>query len=152
MEECRKLSRYMLYLMVACPSLLPLEDSSVAMLEQWQRQDKIWLNDSLEELVSSLRLDKETLEEIKEVWIRLIIYAASKSRPEQHAAQLARGGELLTFVWLLMLRHEIGDCALHRMELAPRQAGGRGYFKVIYVADPHEVSPEHEIDDRNTVI
>lgn len=107
MEECRKLSRYMIYLIVACPSLLPLQDSSVAMLEQWQQhQGQIWLREQhntanpIEELVTPLRLDKETLEEIKEVWIRLIIYAASKSEPEQHAAQLARGGELLTFVWL----------------------------------------------------
>lgn len=74
------------------------------MLQQCQQQQgRIWVqqprhviaNPLDEELVNLLRLDKETLEEIKEVWIRLIIYAASKSRPEQHAAQLA-----LTFVWL----------------------------------------------------
>jgi hypothetical protein len=110
MEECRKLSRYMLYLMVAGPSLLPLEDSSVAMLQQWQQHQL-----PLEQLVRPLRLDKETLEQIKEVWIRLIIYAASKSRSEQHAAQLARGGELLTFVWLQLRLNLFGSA--NRIEL-----------------------------------
>jgi hypothetical protein len=72
--------------MVACPSLLPLEDSSVAMLQQWQQHQgqiplgggrRPFITNPLEQLVRPLRLDKETLEQIKEVWIRLIIYAAS---------------------------------------------------------------------------
>ena len=128
MEECRKLSRYMLYLIVTCPSQLPLEDSSVAMLEQFQqRRIQIWLPERhvyanpLEELVLPLRLDEETLEETKEVWIRLIIYAASKTRPEQHTAQLARGGERLTFVWLQLRLKLFG--ASGRIELTNKPPG-----------------------------
>ncbi|CAL4997418.1 unnamed protein product [Urochloa decumbens] len=100
-EDCRKLSRYMMYLMAASPSLLPLEQSSVAVLERWQQS---WWGSGCTELAEwiadALQPGQETLEEIKELWVQLIIYAASKSRPETHAAQLARGGELLTFVWL----------------------------------------------------
>lgn len=55
--------------------------------------------------------------EIQEAWIGLLIYVTGKSRPEAHATQLARGGELLTFVWLLMAHHLLGDVG-HRIELA----------------------------------
>ncbi|CAD6224901.1 unnamed protein product [Miscanthus lutarioriparius] len=174
-DTCRKLSNYMLYLVVAhsaSASLLQVATGSPEDALELLRQkflpsmssggsgskDAILrqVSDKLRErrifMGLSAERRKETLEELRDMWVRLLLYTAGKSRPAEHAAQLARGGELLTFVWLLMLRHEIGDCALHRMELAPRQADGRGgYFKVIYVADPHEVSPEHEIDDRNTL-
>lgn len=43
--------------------------------------------------VWTLRTPARKEEINKEVWIQLIIYAASKSRPEMHAAQLARGGD-----------------------------------------------------------
>ncbi|CAO2187468.1 unnamed protein product [Urochloa humidicola] len=102
MEECRKLSRYMMYLMVASPSLLPLDQSSAGLLESCQQQHRMmrdWV-EYAEQCADDLEPGKETLEELKDLWIRLIVYAASKSRPETHAAQLARGGELLTFVWL----------------------------------------------------
>lgn len=36
------------------------------------------------------------------VWIELLSYAAIKCRPIVHAQQPSRGGELLTFTWLLM--------------------------------------------------
>ncbi|RLN03464.1 uncharacterized protein C2845_PM13G06230 [Panicum miliaceum] len=100
-EHCQKLSRYMMYLMVASPSLLPVDESSVAMLE-WCRGDEVgrdWVRHA-ESRADTLQLGKETLEEIKGRWMQLIIFAAIKARSETLAAQLARGGELLTFVWL----------------------------------------------------
>ncbi|KAJ1276096.1 hypothetical protein BS78_05G188100 [Paspalum vaginatum] len=96
-EECQKLSRYMMYLMVAFPSLLPLDQSSTAVLEEWQLQND---PEAVEMEFQDLQPSEEILEEIREVWIRLIIYAAYRAQPETHVAQLARGGELLTFVWL----------------------------------------------------
>jgi hypothetical protein len=50
----------------------------------------------------SPELWKETLEELKHMWARLLVYAVSKSRPEAHAA------ELLTFVWLLLSHNGLG--------------------------------------------
>jgi hypothetical protein len=45
---------------------------------------------------------------MSEMWVELLSYAASHSRPSTHVAQLSEGGELITFVWLLMAHFGIG--------------------------------------------
>ncbi|GJN09528.1 hypothetical protein PR202_ga27543 [Eleusine coracana subsp. coracana] len=120
-DDCRKLSRYMMYLLISFSTLLPLESSAVATLESWQQDWDGNLREELPRILSSLRLVQRTLEEIKEVWIRLIIiYTASRSsRPEMHAAQLARGGELLSFVWLHLGHFGRGSNMLDMARLNP---------------------------------
>ena len=54
---------------------------------------------------------KRSLEEIREMWMRLLIYAAGKCSGELHARHLGNGCDLLTFVWLLMLHHGLGNAA-----------------------------------------
>jgi len=111
-ELCRALSRYTMYLLVNHPSLLPVSANTVATLE---RSRPI-----LQEEIDAgrvPRVDVRKLEEIRDVWTGIIIYVAAKSRPEMHAAQLARGGELLTFVWLLLAEYKLGDSGGVRLEL-----------------------------------
>ncbi|KAK7824691.1 uncharacterized protein LOC111996904 [Quercus suber] len=46
---------------------------------------------------------------MSEVWVELLSYAAGHCRANTHAAQLSKGGELITFVWLLMAHLGIGE-------------------------------------------
>ncbi|XP_075658693.1 uncharacterized protein LOC142628492 [Castanea sativa] len=48
------------------------------------------------------KLDTEKWKVTSKVWVELMSYAASRSRGNAHIQQLSKGGELLTFVWLLM--------------------------------------------------
>ncbi|RVW93522.1 hypothetical protein CK203_035040 [Vitis vinifera] len=53
-------------------------------------------------LAKSLQSREHKWELMRGVWVEMLCYAASQCRPNQHAKQLRRGGELLTHVWLLM--------------------------------------------------
>ncbi|KAI4986941.1 hypothetical protein ZWY2020_037187 [Hordeum vulgare] len=126
MSACRKLSNYMLYLLVTYPEMLPVSGTpeptllfflqkTIPRVSYRAASDDIlpMVNNLLEELgLSVFVLDlhgREILEEMTDLWTRLLIYCAGKSRAEMHTAQLSRGGELITFAWLLMAHKELGD-------------------------------------------
>ncbi|KAH7837031.1 hypothetical protein Vadar_008698 [Vaccinium darrowii] len=46
---------------------------------------------------------------ISKVWVELLSYGASHCRANTHAAQLSKGGQLLTLVWLLMAHLGLGN-------------------------------------------
>ncbi|XP_030528824.2 uncharacterized protein LOC115739736 [Rhodamnia argentea] len=46
---------------------------------------------------------------MSKIWVELLSYAASHCRAETHAQVLSKGGELVTFVWLLMAHFGIGE-------------------------------------------
>ena len=67
----------------------------------------IWVSESAlfdaSTLVKELKkLGTQKWEVTSKVWVELLSYAASRSRGNGHVQQLSKGGELLTFVWLLM--------------------------------------------------
>uniref|UniRef100_A0A0E0L011 DUF4220 domain-containing protein n=1 Tax=Oryza punctata TaxID=4537 RepID=A0A0E0L011_ORYPU len=159
-NECDKLSNYMMYLLVLHPSMLPVSSDYAVMglfdhmrwadtqstsedlserlselrpvVDQWYAERLKVLYSALNELSmkipeidNSVIIAKEffksrlrsphnvlpVLKVVKETWIALLIYAASKSRGELHARRLGDGGELLTFIWLLLAHHSLGNAA-----------------------------------------
>uniref|UniRef100_A0A0D9XHR8 DUF4220 domain-containing protein n=1 Tax=Leersia perrieri TaxID=77586 RepID=A0A0D9XHR8_9ORYZ len=70
--------------------------------------------------------DEKMWEVIKGVWVEMLCFCASRCRGYLHAKSLGAGGELLTFVWLLLLHMGMEPLAerLQRADL-PR-GGGNG--------------------------
>jgi hypothetical protein len=136
-DTCRKLSKCMLYLLVTHPEMLPVTGSVETTLEYFVakateygeggKDDAILQGTRklLEDLMDlqAIQPSEETLQEIRDFWLRLLLYAAGKSRGETHAAQLAVGGELLTYAWLLMAHLEMGDSWPRKIELGDATAG-----------------------------
>nr|XP_027118700.1 uncharacterized protein LOC113735938 [Coffea arabica] len=53
--------------------------------------------------------DKNRWEIMSKVWVELLSYAASHCRANAHAQQLSKGGELITFVWIVMAHFGLGE-------------------------------------------
>ncbi|KAF7032079.1 hypothetical protein CFC21_043301 [Triticum aestivum] len=137
MEVCRKLSRYMMYLLATHPSMLPLSASPEAIFLKDPIELEFIVHGVLGLVLPSNR--KKLLEELASVWARLLIYAAGKSRPERHMEQLSTGGEFITFVWLLMSSHGLGDSQLKRIGLTNTNPQERSLQQVY-------AFPDHEAD------
>ncbi|KAE8814232.1 hypothetical protein D1007_08282 [Hordeum vulgare] len=134
---CRKLSNYMMYLLVTQPVMLQVTATSAESVIQGFHNKFVTMMTAtcnnggkhvvlqiLKEFLSkedyTLSLPepcKETLEEMRDMWVRIIMYAAGRSRPETHATQLARGGEFLTFIWLLMAHKSLGASVAFPIDL-----------------------------------
>ncbi|KAM1008713.1 hypothetical protein ACFX2A_005221 [Malus domestica] len=54
------------------------------------------------------KLERDPWKLMSRVWVELLSYASIKCRPIVHAQQPSRGGELLTFTWLLMYHLGLG--------------------------------------------
>uniref|UniRef100_A0ACD5XZ79 Uncharacterized protein n=1 Tax=Avena sativa TaxID=4498 RepID=A0ACD5XZ79_AVESA len=131
MRTCKRLSNYMVYLLIEHPAMLPVGSNIHHLLGT--AHNKSWTNpeslrayfvekgftinlDFWRERRQSLLVNNEAgvhaeLEILEQVWVRMLIYAAGKSKAEEHARRLSTGGELITFVWLLMFRRCLGDAA-----------------------------------------
>ncbi|XP_075641280.1 uncharacterized protein LOC142612989 isoform X1 [Castanea sativa] len=58
--------------------------------------------------LKKLERDKKW-EIISKVWAEMLSYAASHCRPATHAKEVSKGGQLISFVWLLMAHFGIGE-------------------------------------------
>nr|GMC70165.1 uncharacterized protein LOC109187834 [Ipomoea batatas] len=63
----------------------------------------------LEKLCKNNGYTNEVWEMMSKVWVELLSYGACHCRGDAHAQSLTKGGELRTFVWLLMAHFGLGD-------------------------------------------
>ncbi|XP_073005627.1 uncharacterized protein [Typha latifolia] len=129
------LSNYMLYLLIVRHSMLTTMMGQVlyegtykevkSLLENFMcipRNETMWerllnIEGRKSTLFDAVTLAKELLklEEDKRwklmsgVWVEMLCFAATHCREYIHAKQLSDGGELLTFIWLLMTHLGLGD-------------------------------------------
>lgn len=128
--ECRKLSEYLMFLMAVYPSMLPVSSAAQDLeyvFAKWVSENHTMTKPEIlnkyaaqvlgNETYSGSPFESASLGMIKEVWARLLIYAAGKCPVELHARQLGSGPELLTAVWLLMVHHGAGDVGKREVSL-----------------------------------
>ncbi|GAY32673.1 hypothetical protein CUMW_003570 [Citrus unshiu] len=90
-------------LKTVCESILNGRSSNVISAKQFSFSHGINLANELK------GLEDQKWKLIREVWIEMLAYGATHSRPRTHAQQLCNGGELITFVWLLVLHFGLVD-------------------------------------------
>lgn len=144
---CQTISNYMIYLFAMHPEMLLIQDSTYQNYIAYDLEVMVSMknDNNLDKAVKYLtdRSLPEPLEEcteaqlleLQEAWVGLLLHAASKSRREMHAAQLARGGEFLTFIWLLMAHYELVDSRGRPIELVP-VAGDVQYHYAFHLSPP----------------
>ncbi|KAJ9671763.1 hypothetical protein PVL29_025464 [Vitis rotundifolia] len=137
-QLCRFLSEYMLYLLVMRPTMMSAVagigqirfrdtcaeakkffrrgqqehylDTVVKPIEVKGDRSKSVLFDACMLAKDLRKLNKTKRWKImRKVWVELLSYAASHCRANTHAQQLSKGGELITFVWLLMAHFGLGE-------------------------------------------
>uniref|UniRef100_A0ACD5YZ31 Uncharacterized protein n=1 Tax=Avena sativa TaxID=4498 RepID=A0ACD5YZ31_AVESA len=136
MDLCKGMSDYMIHLLAVNPAMLPVNSDVDELVGNFKKNIQDMSEEQFHEALvfdllgehSRIIYDREgfKMEERKllqeqgedlhavfdvlvQVWFRMLMYAAGKCRPEEHARRLAMGGELLTFLWLGMLNRGMGD-------------------------------------------
>ncbi|CBI21744.3 unnamed protein product, partial [Vitis vinifera] len=106
-KACKVLSDYMLYLLVMCPFMLPDGIGEIRYRDSCAEAKEFFKD--RKHIKSRTQACKDLLRLMRGVWVEMLCYAASQCRPNQHAKQLRRGGELLTHVWLLMAHLDVRE-------------------------------------------
>ncbi|XP_052193619.1 uncharacterized protein LOC127802030 [Diospyros lotus] len=136
-EAAKRLSNYMMHLLLICPNTLPFCNTdgdfltACADIMEILKNQKLTLADACEHLkeiprercksltvkrakhlasVLMQKLNEERWEIMSSMWVEMLCYAAKECKLKYHAQELRHGGEFLTHVWLLLMHFGIyGD-------------------------------------------
>ncbi|KAF8026891.1 hypothetical protein BT93_F3399 [Corymbia citriodora subsp. variegata] len=94
----------------ACEMLLKVNtDVSPTKVKGGRSKSVLFDGCKLATVLNKIENIKMKWEMILNLWVQILLYAASQSRGDCHAHQLRRGGELLTHVWLLLAHFGLTD-------------------------------------------
>ncbi|KAF7138278.1 hypothetical protein RHSIM_Rhsim07G0045400 [Rhododendron simsii] len=111
-ELAKKLSDYMMYLLVACPDRFPFCNKYNRLKNDFNDMKKLFRGAVLNER-NTMKGAQRLVEEMKEnpkrwdimgsIWVEMLCDAATNCPVKNHIQELRHGGEFLTHVWLLLL-------------------------------------------------
>ncbi|KAG7943567.1 hypothetical protein I3843_15G047600 [Carya illinoinensis] len=93
----------------ACEEILAVNTDVIPVPEEGDRSTSV-LFDACK-LAKELQKfeEEEKWEVISRVWVEMLSYASNHCRPDAHAQQVSRGGQLINLVWLLMAHFGLGE-------------------------------------------
>ncbi|KAH7864515.1 hypothetical protein Vadar_030433 [Vaccinium darrowii] len=103
-EFCKEISEYLLYLLLTKPAVM----APIAVILKGDASASVLFDACrLAKQLKGFKEDKRW-SLMSEVWMELLIYVAFHSEGTIHTENPSQGGELLTFVWLLMYHLGLG--------------------------------------------
>lgn len=147
-ELSRTLSRYMMYILVMRPSLLPtassdketladLKDGVPQAIREFSPYDKgtrdvraacrDWISNihPVGRMVQRLKSKQkdERWEMLKSTWVKMLCDTAIKCHRYEHLRQLTQGGEFLTFLWFFIPQYQILSSQQKKEEVNKENSG-----------------------------
>ncbi|KAI9187371.1 hypothetical protein LWI28_027330 [Acer negundo] len=91
----------------ACTKILDVNTYVKPVTVKGDRSKSVLFDASM--LAKELKKLDDKWELLSKIWVELLSYAACNCSARTHAQQVSKGGELITFVWLLMAHFGLGD-------------------------------------------
>ncbi|KAK4852436.1 hypothetical protein QYF36_024095 [Acer negundo] len=91
----------------ACTKILDVNTYVKPVTVKGDRSKSVLFDASM--LAKQLKKLDDKWELLSKIWVELLSYAACNCSARTHAQQVSKGGELITFVWLLMAHFGLGD-------------------------------------------
>ncbi|XVF13711.1 hypothetical protein REPUB_Repub08aG0231000 [Reevesia pubescens] len=92
---------------LVCEEILSVNTDVEPVTVKGDRSKSVLFDASM--LAKELEKHEDKWKILSRVWVELVSYAASHCRASTHAQEVSKGGELITFFWLLMAHFGLGE-------------------------------------------